>query len=51
MKPCTGCRRSAPVTWNVDGTTANLCARCIYRALREAEQLWVAERMRRLFGR
>lgn len=51
MKTCSGCRRPSPVTWNVDGTTADLCGRCIVRALKEAEALWLAEKMRRLFGR
>lgn len=51
MKPCAGCRRSVTVTWNVDGTADSLCARCIFRALKEAEAVWLAERMRRLFGR
>jgi hypothetical protein len=35
----------------IDGTYDGLCSRCIVRALREAEQAWVAERMRRIFGK
>lgn len=51
MKTCSGCRRIVPVTWAVDGTSDALCSRCIVRALKDAEAIWLAERMRRLFGR
>ena len=48
---CAGCRRTVLVTWALDGTEARYCDGCIRRALREAEALWVADRMRRLFKR